>query len=776
MSEAIAINYPTFNTKVKVNKRKVIKELEKKVEEGKLEMLKAALKEKNLPFNDEIKDYYNFISDVQNTLKDRELAEANNIINNLNREVDRMVLALKDGSTTAFTKFLQTVNEKVLSPVGNAVTNALAMNTVMSLIPSIPVKIGASVVLTGISLHNISKVDKYKVETNRTYELNKILQEQEVTYDKDGNIVDTRFNENDQNIIRGFLKSNNIIYEDTGYLSLREAIYSLDNEKKEELCIKLDITNEQEERLAKLNDNIFTRFSKKVIAPVAAAAAGGTGIATAVNAVDPTILAGALNTGIVGTIVSKLSNSKVIGWITGAVTGIVNVIGKHIPIIGSIISKASAIENVAVLTVAGAGVGLIGAIGKGIYNAIKNKKSRFETQELQKQITKKDEELYGENDIEEIQKMREILKERSQKSEDFIISIVCKYMDELGIEYNVVPKTMEELKKLINELPRKEKKQVNKFFNELEEFLNRDPNTFRRCLKKAGKFIRTVFTLGLAGMNVANILTSGGFFTMIKGKLFGETLSKKDLLAFDDSKGREAYKKANKVVEKKVNVNAKPAPQPGPTPAPAAKPTPGPTPTPGPAPTPTPPPMPTTDEVLDELATNAPKATKAVKAASQIHNIPLNTDEMPRGYILGEMKNTNGVLPKLNCNLQDVVMLNKPDFDFSKYFDGLKDEDLLSLIVNSPDEKFTRLVIEEKINRDALLRVKDLVENSPLIDRDEICYRWVETAMNNRIKIENGLVEKALNAAKVDKAINDVNAGLAGIATFEEERAKELQK
>ena len=215
-------------------------------------------------------------------------------------------------------------------------------------------------------------------------------------------------------------------------------------------------------------------------------------------------------------------------------------------------------------------------------------------------------------------------------------------------------------------------------------------------------------------------------------------------------------------------------PQPGPTPAPAAKPTPGPTPTPTPAPTPTP--MPSPDEVLDELATNAPKATKAVKAASQIHNIPLNTDEMPRGYILGEMKNTNGVLPKLNCNLQDVVMLNKPDFDFSKYFDGLKDEDLLSLIVNSPDEKFTRLVIEEKINRDALLRIKDLVENSPLINRDEICYRWVETAMNNRIKIENGLVEKALNAAKVDKAINNVNAGLAGIASFEEERAKELQK
>ncbi len=768
MSEAIAINYPAFNTKVKVNKRKVIKELEKKVEDGKLEMLKASLKEKNLPFNDEIKDYYNFIADVQKNLKDRDLAEANTIINNLNREVDRMVLSLKEGSTTAFTKFLQTVNEKVLSPVGNAITNSLAMNTVMSLIPSIPVKIGASIALTGIALHNINKVDKYKIETNRTYELNKILQEHEVTFDNEGDILDTRFNENDQNIIRGFLKSNNSIYEDTGYLSLREAIYSLDNEKKEELLNKLDITKEQEDRLAKLNDNIFTRFAKKVIAPVGAAAAAGTGIATSVNAVDPTILSGALNTGIVGTIVSKLANSKVIGWITGAVTGVVNVVGKHIPVIGSIISKASAIENIAVLTVAGAGVGLIGVIGKGIYNALKNKKRRYETQELQQQILKKDDELYGKTDIEEIQKMRTILKERSQKAEDFIINIVCKYMDELGVEYNVVPKTIDELQKIINELPKKEKRKVKDLFDELYEYLNRDPNTFRRCLKKAGKFIRTVFTLGLAGMNVANILTSGGFFAMVKTKLFGESPTKNTILTFDDTKGREAYNEANKIVQEKVEVNAKPEPQPLPPPPQNT-----PAPTPSPTPTPTPTPAPTAEEVVEEIAINAPKATKAVKAASNIHNIPINTDEMPRGYILGKMKYSNGTLPKLNCNLQDVVMLNKPDFDFSKFFSELQDEDLLSLIVNSPEEKFTRLVIEEKIDRDVLLRIKDLVENSPMINRDEISYRWVETAMNNRINMENGIVERAL---KVNDALNKVNTGLAGVAAFEEERGEAYQK
>ena len=768
MSEAIAINYPAFNTKVKVNKRKVIKELEKKVEDGKLEMLKASLKEKNLPFNDEIKDYYNFIADVQKNLKDRDLAEANTIINNLNREVDRMVLSLKEGSTTAFTKFLQTVNEKVLSPVGNAITNSLAMNTVMSLIPSIPVKIGASIALTGIALHNINKVDKYKIETNRTYELNKILQEHEVTFDNEGIILDTRFNENDQNIIRGFLKSNNIIYEDTGYLSLREAIYSLDNEKKEELLNKLDITKEQEDRLAKLNDNIFTRFAKKVIAPVGAAAAAGTGIATSVNAVDPTILSGALNTGIVGTIVSKLANSKVIGWITGAVTGVVNVVGKHIPVIGSIISKASAIENIAVLTVAGAGVGLIGVIGKGIYNALKNKKRRYETQELQQQILKKDDELYGKTDIEEIQKMRTVLKERSQKAEDFIINIVCKYMDELGVEYNVVPKTIDELQKIINELPKKEKRKVKDLFDELYEYLNRDPNTFRRCLKKAGKFIRTVFTLGLAGMNVANILTSGGFFAMVKTKLFGESPTKNTILTFDDTKGREAYNEANKIVQEKVEVNAKPEPQPLPPPPQNT-----PAPTPSPTPTPTPTPAPTAEEVVEEIAINAPKATKAVKAASNIHNIPINTEEMPRGYILGKMKYSNGTLPKLNCNLQDVVMLNKPDFDFSKFFSELQDEDLLSLIVNSPEEKFTRLVIEEKIDRDVLLRIKDLVENSPMINRDEISYRWVETAMNNRINMENGIVERAL---KVNDALNKVNTGLAGVAAFEEKRGEAYQK
>ena len=60
-----------------------------------------------------------------------------------------------------------------------------------------------------------------------------------------------------------------------------------------------------------------------------------------------------------------------------------------------------------------------------------------------------------------------------------------------------------------------------------------------------------------------------------------------------------------------------------------------------------------------------------------------------------------------------------------------------------------------------------------MINRDEISYRWVETAMNNRINIENGIVE---NNLRINNALNKVNTGLAGVAAFEEARGEAYQK
>jgi len=720
MSEVVAINYPAFNTKVKNNKSQVIKQLEKKVEEGKLDMLKASLREKNISFNDEITDYYQFVDSLQ-SLNGTDLIIANKIVNNINREVDRMILSLKNGSTTAFTKFVQTVNDKVLSPIGEVAANSLAMNTIISLVPSIPVKMGISILLTGMSLANIYKIDKYKMATNRTYEIDKIIQELETTIDKDGNILDTRFSENDQAIIRSFLKTHNILYEDTGYLSLREAVYSLSVEEKEELCQKLDMTKEQQERIKKLDDNLFTRIRKKVITPIAVASTGGVGIATSINSIDPTLLAAPINGTLVGTIFTKLTDSKIIGWISGAITGGLNFIGKFIPAIGSLVNKVSAIENIAVLAVAGAGVGLLGVIGKGIYNAIKNRKNIFNTQKLQKKLADKDQELYGEKDIEEINKMREILKERAHNEETFIISIVCQYMNELGIEYHKVPEDLKELQELIDSLSNKEKNQIRKLFESLEDFLNREPNKFKRCMKKAGRFIKTVITLGLAGMSVTNIITSGGFFAMIKEKIFGaEKVKKPEYLSFDDSVGTRAYEReyGSSVTEK---ITETPTPQPGITPT--ITPSPTPTPTPGPS--------------VNVTPTPTPK------------------------YVCGR-------LPKLDYNLMDVC-LGTTKVDLST----LPDDELLSLIVNSPDYRFTSHIVKV-MDKDTFLRFKNLIETSSKIKRDGcLGYQWVKDCLNLRINSENQIINDAIgaynNKVQLEKVTNQVGTGIGMLEAITEE-------
>lgn len=735
MSEVVAINYPSFNTRVRTNKEKVIKQLEQKVEDGKLDMLKASLKEKNIPFDETITDYYKLVDTLQNSLNGEELAIANKIVNNINREIDRMVKSLKDGSSNAFTKFLQSVNEKILTPVGTVVTNTLAMNTVMSLIPSIPIKAGISVILTGLSILNINKIDRYKIDTNRTYELDKILQELETTQDKDGQIIDTRFSDNDQSIIRSFLRTNNVIYEDTGYLSLREAIYSLDNEKKEELCLKLNMNQNQQERLNKLNDSLFTRLRKKFITPIAVAATSGVGIATSINSVDPTMLAAPLNGTLLGNIISKLTDSKVIGWISGIITGGLNFIGKFIPAIGGLVNKVSAIENIAVLAVAGAGVGLLGVIGKGIYDAIKNRKEIFNTQKNRKKIIEKDNLLYGEKDVEEINKMREVLRERSRKEESFIVNIVCQYMNELDINYDKVPKNIDELQQVINGLSNSDKNKVNKLFNDLADFLDREPNKFKRCMKKASKFIKTIVTVGLAGMSVTNILTSGGFFAFIKTKLFNSSnYLEPELITFDDSIGRSAYdKQYGNITEVKAPQTTTPPPRPQPGPAPA---TPTPTPTPSPTPAPTP----------------GPSVTQPITAEPTIAPT----------YVCGR-------LPKLNYSLMDIA-LGKVVVNV----DTLPDDELLSLIVNSPDYRFTRSAVES-MPKDSFLRFKELLETSPKIDRSSLGYQWVKDSLSIRIGNENAAIKETVEnyVAKenMEKLANKIGTGIGlGAAIIEEDK------
>ena len=578
MNDDLVLDYPIFNDKVRVNKREVIKNIEKKTEEGKLELIKAALREKNFSFDDSINDYHEFVKYVDSELAGGELYLAKKVIDTINKEVDQMINELTNGSTTAFKDFINRIGKKV-ELVGNIATNSLAVNTIITLVPTAVGKAGIGIVLTGLSLYNLNKTDKYKQMTNLTYELNKILQELEITKDANGKLIDTRFNETIVNTIKEFLKNNSIVYEDTGYLSLRDTIYNLSNEQKEMLC---NILNNQkgntinvDERITPYREGLFKRIGDKYIKEMSIGAAGGATIATTINSINPGLLAGPANGTIVGTIVNSLTNNGIVKWVSGLLTGIAGVFGQYIPVIGGVLKTVLSVENLVALSVAGAGVGLLSALGKKIISIIKNRKNNFETQSNMKEIQELDLKLYGEKDLEEIRLITERLTKDKENREKFIINIVCQYMNELGIDYGRIPNSFKELQELVANLPKKEKKAVNKLVTSLDDYLHREPNGFKRVMKKVGEFLKKGITIGLAGMSLADIFTGGAFLKFIKEKLFGTTKVPSLISDFNDEKGIVAFEEMKEKIEMKPQPQPKPkaTPRPPTTPKPSTIPT-----------------------------------------------------------------------------------------------------------------------------------------------------------------------------------------------------------
>ena len=734
MSEIALASYPAFNEKVKVNKREVIKTIEKKVEDAKLELLIEALKSNNIPYDESINDYQKLVISLRKTLVTRDLSIANGIIDNINTSIDGMVSELEKGSESAFTSFLTKV-EKIVKPIGNTAVNSLAMSTLLTIAPTPLAKLGVGIALTGVSLVNMLKIDKYKVITNKTFELNKILEELEITKDKDGVIIDTRFGMEITRIIKDFLHSNNIQYDDTGYLSLREVIYHLDNDLKERLCHVINQLKGNEidvsKRLEDVNSNLLTRSKDKFVKPMVIGAGTGAGIATSINAINPGIISSIINTAFVQTIVNKFTNSPVISWIAGLASGGVSFFGKFIPCIGTIINEICAIENLGVLAIAGAGVGIFSAIGKSIYNAIINRKKAFQTQKDMKAIQELDLKLYGASDIAEIKKIQEIIAASKEKPERIIVNIVCEYMDELGISYSKRPNNLNELKQIINLLDKRDKKKVNSLLASLEDFLKREPNDFKRCLKKSLKWVGTLAVLGLASMSIINILTAGEFLDGIKREIFktkGYNVPPK-IPEFDDSEGIKKAIDANneRLLENGIptatsvnhgdsimHVNPEPAPAPMPSATPA----------------------PNVGTVSEIVAQSTPK-----------------------------------------INIDDLV-INGTDEAWNN-LSSLSTEELYNVVSNAHDPVWASRALQ-KLSSDDFLRLKEYMETSADLIRTNTNYYFLKDAMIDTITSKNDdilkMIDEITKRIALEKGITEGALILNGAMTLANEENKEKVK
>ena len=520
MSEIALLNNSYSMPKTKERKKKAINEMKAKLENAKLNLIYAELEELNIPFERNYTSVKELLKDLKNKVSGIDYNNIKDIVDKVETSLNTMVHELEQGSKTAFTKLM---TSDLAKGIAKSLGISLAGRTALLLAPTVGTKALVGAGLAGYGLYKVIKNRKQVIEINETNELNNILQDLEVTKDDSNNILDTRFNESIQGDIREFLKNSNISFDDTGYRSLRQTIYALDNDKKRSLCNLLN------SKIGK-GINIDKRISKarKKLNVIASSAAGvsagmalGMQAATAINGIDPGLTAGVLNGTVLAAFAEKIAGTDWFTKLSGAFGLIGTEVLEHVPVIGEAAEKIFAAENIAAFGAVGATGGLVVSLGlyvasaiKKIFNYTKNKKENQE-------FLKLDNEKYGEIDKVELEEITRKIHESENFGELVVIDIVLGYLKDANISIDSSIKSIKELNEAINKLSNDDKKVAHDILNRIYENLNND-SEFINKLKKAGKISLVLLTSGLALMSVYDIIKGGEFLPELSKKLFPE--------------------------------------------------------------------------------------------------------------------------------------------------------------------------------------------------------------------------------------------------------------
>ena len=520
MSEVILSNNNALYSmpKTKERKNKVINEMKSKLENAKLDLIYAELEELNIPFNRDYTTVSELLNDLKSKLNTIDYNNVESIANKVETSLNSMVSELEKGSTTAFTKVM---TSDLAKGIAKSLGITLAGRTALLLAPTVGTKALVAAGLAGYGLYKVIKNRKEIIKINETNELNNILQDLEVTKDENNKYLDTRFSESIQEVIRKFLIDSKVKFADTGYRSLREVIYSLDNDKKRSLCTllnnKLGKGIDVEKRISK---------AKKSLSVIASSAAGiSAGLtfsmqaATAINSIDPGITAGLLNGTVLAAFAEKITGASWFSKLSAGLGLIGTEIIEHVPGIGEAARKVFAAENIATFSAVGATGGLIVSLGlyiasavKKIYNYSKNKKENLEYLTL-------DSEKYGAIDKVELEEITKNIHESKSFGELVIVDIVTGYLKEANITLEGNLKSISDLRESISKLSKEDKSKAREILSKINDNLSNDPE-FIKKLKKAGKISLVLFTTGLSLMSVYDIIKGGQFLPELSKKLF----------------------------------------------------------------------------------------------------------------------------------------------------------------------------------------------------------------------------------------------------------------
>ena len=507
-------------TVIKQNKQEALVIARQKLNDFKYSLLKEALDYRNIEYDHSIEDYNSFISSLKTTLSPEKYnLEVEPIIKKLDQEMARIFIDLNNGSTNSFTNFIKEKYEEIIMPISDKAVTELKSNYNINITNVNRVKLEEAK-----GLYKVLKGNKTRLIANKNYEINKIIQELETTRDKQGKIINTRFSSDVEKEIRTFFQNHHIAFEDTGYLSLRHAIYSLDYETK---LVLADTINKKMgsfinigSRISQYDTGFFTKLNNNVLKPVGSGIAIGASAAAVVNTIDPAILSGPIN----GFVSQYLVNSNIVGlsnvgkWIVG-LGGTAGSFGlERIPYIGGFFERTFKLENIVALGLAGGSAILAGLTAIGAVKAVKRIATTVDEGLTQKKIDKIDLQLYGENVRKEyLRVINNKINNNSNLDENLIIDTVLNYEKELGIINSENPKSFQELNKHLDTLNSNYKNQIRILYEDLLKLDKEDKNKLLEMFAKSMKYNTFADSLGIS-YTMQDSLKASGILEKIREK------------------------------------------------------------------------------------------------------------------------------------------------------------------------------------------------------------------------------------------------------------------
>ena len=239
--------------------------------------------------------------------------------------------------------------------------------------------------------------------------IDNLFNELETTKDNNGTIIDTRFNNEIQEFIRGFIIEKGYEFIDTGYQSLRAACYNMNTKDRLELCRYINYKFDKKIDIDKTmkGTKFFDKFKDSSAAMLGGATIGA-GVGAAVNMVKPELGADLIRDPLKKT-TEKIVQENALPLFQKPITEFANFILDN-----KVLNQALPV-NLAVFTAGGLAVGAVGSCLSTVYGIFNNISKRIKNNKKYEEFIEIDNQIYAMDNKEEADKISRMMMDEENR-------------------------------------------------------------------------------------------------------------------------------------------------------------------------------------------------------------------------------------------------------------------------------------------------------------------------------------------------------------------------